>query len=104
MLLYVVAVIGVSIFLACIGWTAAGDVLALNKPEKSITFTITTDDSFDDVVDRLQEEGMIEYKFLFKLFATITHKKDDIIAGSYTLNTDMDYRALLAGQIGRAHV
>ncbi len=96
-LLYVVAVIGVSIFLACIGWTAAGDVLALNKPEKSITFTITTDDSFDDVVDRLQEEGMIEYKFLFKLFATITHKKDDIIAGSYTLNTDMDYRALLAG-------
>ena len=36
--LYVAAVIGVSILLACVGWTAAGDVLALNKPEKSITW------------------------------------------------------------------
>lgn len=96
-LLYVAAVIGVSILLACIGWTAAGDVLALNKPEKSITFTITENEDFDSVTDRLKKEGMIEYEFLFKLFASITHKKDDIIAGSYTLNTDMDYRALLAG-------
>ena len=96
-LLYVAAVIGMSILLACIGWTAAGDVLALNKPEKTITFTITEHEDFDSVADRLKDEGMIEYKFLFKLFASITHKKDEIIAGSYTLNTDMDYRALLAG-------
>lgn len=96
-LLYVVAVIGVSILLACIGWMAAGDVLALNKEPKEITFTITADEDFDDVASRLKEEGMIEYKFLFHLFATITHKKDSVMAGSYTLNTDMDYRALLAG-------
>lgn len=96
-LLYVAAVIGASILLACIGWTAAGDVLALNKPEKSITFTIAENEDFNSVTDRLKDEGMIEYKFLFKLFASITHKKDEIIAGSYTLNTDMDYRALLAG-------
>ena len=96
-LLYVVTVIGISVLLACIGWTAAGDVLALNKPEKSITFTVSVDEDFDSVTDRLQEEGMIEYKFLFKLFANITHKQDSIAAGSYTLNTDMDYRALLAG-------
>ena len=96
-LLYVAAVIGASILLACIGWTAAGDVLALNKLEKTITFTIAENEDFNSVTDRLKDEGMIEYKFLFKLFASITHKKDEIIAGSYTLNTDMDYRALLAG-------
>lgn len=96
-LLYVVSVIGASILLACIGWTAAGDVLALNKPEKTITFTIAVDEDFDSVAERLKEEGMIEYTFLFKLFAAITHKTDEILAGSYTLNTDMDYRALLAG-------
>ena len=75
-LLYVAAVIGMSILLACIGWTAAGDVLALNKPEKTITFTITEHEDFDSVTDRLKDEGMIEYKFLFKLFASITHKKE----------------------------
>ena len=96
-LLYVTAVIGASVLLACIGWIAAGDVLALNKEEKTITFTVSVDEDFDSVADRLKEEGMIEYKFLFKLFASITHKKDSIVAGSYTLNTDMDYRALLAG-------
>lgn len=96
-LLYVAAVIGVSILLACAGWIAAGDVLALNKEEKTVTFTVSADEDFDAITDRLKEEGMIEYPALFKLFASITHKQDSIIAGSYTLNTDMDYRALLAG-------
>lgn len=96
-LLYVAAVIGVSILLACAGWIAAGDVLALNKEEKTVTFTVAADEDFDTIVARLKEEGMIEYPALFKLFASITHKQDSVIAGSYTLNTDMDYRALLAG-------
>ena len=96
-LLYVASVIGISIALACVGWTAAGDVLALNKPDKTITFTVTADEDFDAVTDRLKEEGMIEYPVLFKLFARVTHKRDSVIPGSYTLNTDMDYRALLAG-------
>ena len=97
-LLYVTAVIGISILLACVGWVCAEDVLALNKqPHKEITFTITAEEDFDGIVDRLKEEGMIEYKLLFKLFAAITHKKDSFSVGSYTLNTDMDYRALLSG-------
>ena len=96
-LLYVAAVIGVSILLACVGWTAAGDVLALNKEEKSITFTVSADEDFDTITARLKEEGMIQYPALFKLFAAFTHKQDSVIPGSYTLNTDMDYRALLSG-------
>lgn len=96
-LLYVVGVIGVSILLACAGWIAANDVLALNKEAKSVTFTVTAEDSFDDVVDRLKEEGIIEYKPLFKLFASFTGGEEKVTMGTYTLNTDMDYRALLAG-------
>ena len=95
--LYVIGVIGVSILLACIGWIAANDVLALNKPEKEVVFTISSEDTFNDVVDHLEEEGLIEYKLLFKLFATFTHGKDKVTMGTYTLNTDMDYRALLSG-------
>ena len=95
--MYVIGVIGVSILLACIGWIAANDVLALNKPEKEVVFTITSEDTFNDVVDHLEEEGLIEYKLLFKLFASFTHGKDKVTMGTYTLNTDMDYRALLSG-------
>lgn len=96
-LLYITGVIGVSILLACVGWIAANDVLALNKSEKEVTLTITSSDSFDDIVERLEEEGLIEYKFLFKLFAAFTHGKEKVTMGTYTLNTDMDYRALLSG-------
>ena len=75
----------------------AGDLLALNKEPKTVTITISSDDSFSDVTDRLKEEGLIEYKFLFKLFAAVTGGDDDVTMGTYTLNTDMDYRALLNG-------
>lgn len=95
--IYAIFVIGVSALLACIGWVAANDVLALNKPEKTATITITNDDSFGDVAEKLKDEGLIEYKFLFNLFATFTRSKDDVVAGTFTLNTDMDYWALLSG-------
>lgn len=96
-LLYIAGVIGSSVLLACVGWILAGDVLALNKEEKTVTITITNEDSFGDVANRLKEEGLIEYKWLFKLFAGITGGDDDVTMGTYTLNTDMDYRALLSG-------
>ena len=58
--LYAVAVIGVSALLACVGWIAASDVLALNKEEHSVTVTITPEDSYDDVVDMHKDNGLIE--------------------------------------------
>jgi UPF0755 protein len=96
-LLYVIGVIGASVLLACVGWAAANDVLALNKTEKEVVITISQEDSFNDVVNRLKKEGLIEYKSLFKLFASFTHGDQKVTMGTYTLNTDMDYRALLSG-------
>ena len=96
-LLYVTAVIGISVLLACIGWMCAGDVLALNKEYKEVTFTVTTEEKFDDVADRLKDEGLIEYKLLFHIFASFTHGKEKVSPGTYILTTDMDYRALLSG-------
>ena len=95
-MIYSVVVIIVSMILACLIWIAANDVLALNKEERSVTITVNSEDTFDDVVDTLKKEGLIEYKFLFKLFAGITNGDDRVSMGTYTLNNDMDYRALLA--------
>ena len=96
-MMYVVGVIGVSIVLACLGWIAAGDVLALNKEYKEVTVSVTAEDSFNDVVNTLKKDGLIEFKGLFKLFANVTGGKDKVTIGTYSLNTDMDYRALLSG-------
>ena len=96
-LLYVIFVIGISALLACIGWVAANDVLALNKPEKTATITIREEDSFGDVVSMLEENGLIEYQSLFKLFAAFTGGRDKIVAGAFSFLQDLplgDYHRL----------
>ena len=123
-LLYVALVIGVSTLLASFGWKAANDVLALNKAERSATITLPdeiftenevevegTDEETGEVTittktvvtadiryvaDLLAENGMIEYNWVFRLFTKFTHSDTKLRPGTYTLNTDMDYRALIA--------
>ena len=93
--LYAVAVIGVSILLACLLWIAANDVLALNKESTSATITVNDESDFGSVADQLKGNDIIKHKGLFKLFASLTGGKDKIAQGTYEVNSDMDYRALL---------
>ena len=94
-LLYVLFVIGLSAALATVGWVWACDLLGLNKEHASTIITIEENADFGAIVDQLEEEGLIEYKFLFKLYAWFSHAEDKISAGTYELNTEMDYRALV---------
>lgn len=118
--LYVVIVIGVSILLAAVGWICAGDVLALNKAPLSAEVVLPPDyftqrevtvpgengapDStrtvfeadIGKVASLLKEKGFIEYRPVFKLFCTMTKAKNKMAPGTYQLNTDMDYRALIS--------
>ncbi len=94
-MLYVAGVLVISFLLATVGWRWANDLLALDKTEKTVSFTVSEEDTVADVADNLKEEGLIEYKYLFKLFAAITNKAEKITTGTYELNTEMDYSALL---------
>ena len=94
--LYVILVIGLSAVLATLGWAWACDLLGLNKEPLSIEVTIDDDTDFNAVVDQLEEAGLIQYKFLFKLYAQFSHAQDKIAPGKYELNTEMDYHALVS--------
>lgn len=117
--MYAAFVISLSVILACMAWLAASDVLALNKKELTATVTIpksvfhpeevdvedkdgnvigkkTVDVAdIDYVADTLKASGIIEYKFLFKLYSQISHAARQIDPGTYELSTDYDYRALV---------
>lgn len=95
-LLYVLLVIGASAVLATVGWVWACDLLGLNKEPASTIITIEEDTSLGSVVDMLESEGLIQYKFLFKLYAAFSHAEDKIAPGTYALNTEMDYHALVS--------
>lgn len=117
-LIYFAFVVSVSIILACVGWMAASDVLALNK--EPITATVTLDKAeFEEttqtvtnedgttkerkvrkadigyVADLLKDAGIIEYKGLFRFYCSISHAQTKIDPGTYELNTNYDYRALV---------
>lgn len=101
--LYVIFVLGISALLAGVGWIWANDVLALNKPALTAVVEIDEGDTVGQVADKLEEQGLIEYKMVFKLFCSLTHTSGKageegakITPGTYELNTDMDYRALIS--------
>jgi len=120
--LYVVLVVGISAVLATLGWNWANDVLALNKPDVVAVITLPEniftketinfeDESLDGGVllttkevikadmsyvgDLLKENGLIQYPFLLEFFAAFTGKDYELVAGTYELNSEMDYSALL---------
>lgn len=102
-LIYVICVLGVSTVLAGLSWMWANDILALNKDYHTAVIEVQQGDTVGQVADKLKEEGLIQYKTIFKLFCSFTHVSgkagdDDakITPGSYELNTDMDYRALIS--------
>lgn len=127
-LLYILLVVAVSAILAGLGWIWASDVLALNKPAHSATLTIpdtvfssreetteveedgevkevtktVTVADLDYVSNQLKSEGLIEYKALFKLFCTFSHADKKLSPGTYELNTEMDYNALVNAMSSRS--
>ncbi len=96
-ILWLVFVVAGSALLAGVGWLLANDLCALNKDYKEVTIHVTKEDTVDTVTDMLKEEGLIEYKWFFKLFGWVCDADEKIGEGEHTLNTNMDYRALIVG-------
>lgn len=95
---YLFFVMLVSVILASVGWELASDLCAFNRGRiTEHTVEVAPGDNLDDVVSKLHNAGLVKYPFFFKLFADFTHAESKIGAGTYTLNTDMDYRALVVG-------
>ena len=118
-LLYAVFVFCISIILACLGWMAASDVLALNK--EGFTATVVLPESIfetevEDVLDEdgnvaghttvrradisylsntLKQAGLIEDKWLFESYCRIAKADQKVRPGEYQLQSTYDYRALI---------
>jgi len=124
-LMYAAFVICISIILACAGWMAACDVMALNKEDVTATIYLPKEifskkevevkdrngkvtgtrevmaADIDYVATALKNAGIIEYKPLFKAFAKLSNADVKLDPGTYVLTTELDYRALVKNmQIG----
>lgn len=97
MLIYIAAVLAASFLLAIFAWNCAEDLFALSKPDREVQVVVKPEDSLGDVVDMLAEEGLIEYKWLFRIYCGLANADEKISPGTYVLNNVYDYNALVNG-------
>ena len=76
-------------------WVCAADVLAFGRADMEVVVEITEEDDMDTIIAQLQDKGLIRYPWLFQLYADLSHAEDDIELGTFTLNTNYDYHALV---------
>ena len=84
-------------------WLCVTDVLAFGREPITATVTIETDDTIEDIANKLKEAGLIRYTGLFKVYADLTDAREEMRPGTYIFNepsedTEMvvyDYMALV---------
>lgn len=105
-LIWLVIIVAVGVSLGRMLWVCCADLMAFGKPDKQVTITITAEDvkvlpdgskevDIDAISQKLGDAGLIEYPALFKFFATITNKDENLAPGTYTLNCYFDYNAMI---------
>lgn len=93
--LALIVVIGVSLGRTL--WLCCSDLMAFGKEDKTGTITITKEDTIDTISQALADQGLIRYPGLFKQFAELTGKAENISVGTFTLNSRLDYNAMING-------
>ena len=93
--IWLALIVAIGVSLARVLWVCCADVMAFGKENKSVTITITDDDDIDDIAKKLGDAQLVRYPGLFKIFATLTNKDDNIGVGTFTLNSRLDYNAMI---------
>lgn len=76
-------------------WVCAADVLAFGRESNKVSVTITTNDTIEDIAQKLHDAGLVRYPQLFELYAGIAVDEGDIIPGTFEMDTLYDYHALV---------
>lgn len=104
LLCYVGFILVVSAILAGTAWLLANDICSFNKEEVETAVVVTEEDTVGTVAKKLKEEGLIKYRGVFRLFAAVFNADEKIAPGIYSLNSNMDYRALINGMVPKKTV
>ena len=92
---YVLFVLLASVLVAGVGWLLINDFCAFSKADVTTTIQVTASDNLKSVADKLHDAGLIQYKWFFRFFGGLADANDKIGIGSYELNSEMDYMALI---------
>ena len=96
---WIALIVAIGVSLGRLLWVCCSDIMAFGKASQEVTVTITEQDDIDSISQKLGKAGLVRYPGLFKLFAELTGKNENISAGSYTLNSHLDYNAMINAMV-----
>lgn len=94
-LVWLAIIVAIGISLGRTLWLCCADVMAFGKGDKEVVITITDNSDIEAISQNLADKGLIRYPWLFQKFAEVTHKSDNISKGTFTLNSRLDYNAMI---------
>ena len=103
-ILYSVAVICISIVFASLLWMATVDVLGFATDDELVNVVVPPGFTIEGITDMLYDTGLIRYRFLFNMYAAFSEADEKINEGTYVLNKNYDYRAIVQGMTARAGI
>ena len=92
---YLVFILGVSLLLAGFFIYVANDVFAFVKEEHVVVLDLPDNASHSEVATMLKDEGVIQCKRAFKLYAALSTDSDTFKSGKFEVSSDMDYGQII---------
>lgn len=92
-LIYFTVICLVALAISQVVIAGAYDLLGVNKEAKEAVIQIEPTTTDDEIVSQLAQTGAVKQPWFFKLYAKLTKAKYN--PGTYTIETDMDYEAII---------
>ncbi len=88
---YVLAILGVSLVLACVIIMATLDLTGIGKSSKNVRVVVEDDATSETIGAMLKENGLIKHPFFFRVYSNITGEDSEFKSGVYTFAANMGY-------------
>ncbi len=93
---WIVMVVLASIMIGEYIMVGVNDLLGVGRDsDSSVTITIPADADIDQITDILYDKGVIKVKWMFQLYAKMTHATTGFTKGTFEVNKGKDYQALI---------
>lgn len=90
-----IIIVGISALLSMVIIFGAQDAFGFGKADRAIAFEVPQDATVADVAELLEEKGVVNSAFLFRVYYKFNNPEGSFHYGTYTLNSNMSYSMII---------
>lgn len=88
---WVSAVLAVSVFIASFALSSINDLVGFSKESKEVQITIPEGFDLSEIAELLKDNGVIDEPFTFEVYARVKDMDQKLDSGTFTLNSNLGY-------------